>query len=179
MSELVFLFSADADIQAAYEFHEAYQAARWRGFYASSGRGVRASTRVSRDGGCLLPSPPPTTRPRIPVRHLLYTRGAAHHYLGSDGPSTRSGRYSPKTWRRQPLTFSRVAAHSRRQTIGSVAAPARSKPAIDSQTINSLLALSDAALKIDSTAGVSPHSAQDASPHQPSVRFLLAPLLPT
>ena len=28
MSELVFLFSADADIQAAYEFYEAYQAGR-------------------------------------------------------------------------------------------------------------------------------------------------------
>jgi len=28
VSELVFLFSADADIQAAYEFYEAYQAGR-------------------------------------------------------------------------------------------------------------------------------------------------------
>ena len=28
MSELVFLFSADADIQAAYEFYEAYQTVR-------------------------------------------------------------------------------------------------------------------------------------------------------
>ncbi len=104
MSELVFLFSADADIQTAYEFYEAYQEGRGEVFIrlldVALGR-LRIFPEIA---------PPIHEAYRRLLVHgfpygVFYTvEGRRIIIAGVMDPSPRPRSYSPKTTRTKRLT---------------------------------------------------------------------------